>query len=291
MNSRPARSFHDASPEEAARLLAQGALALDVRTEREHEESGHLPGSLLLPLPLVSSGPAVLPEDGRPVIVYCDNGIRSRRAAAFLGDAGVPGVHHLRGGLAAWSGERVHGATPVCGPSPWLVTHVGIAPRGARTLDVACGRGRHALLLAGAGYPVRAIDRDSDQIAALRAAALRLRLPLEAEVVDLESGEVSLGESEWELVLVFRYLHRALFPALVRALRPGGLLLYETYTAEPARRGGPTNPDFLLEPGELPRLVAPLEVIRQREGVFDGKPVASVVARRRAPAGATARRS
>jgi rhodanese-related sulfurtransferase len=282
--------FQEASPEEAAELLARGALALDVRTEREHEESGHLPGSLLLPLPLVSSGPAVLPEDGRPVIVYCDNGIRSRRAAAYLGDAGVHGVHHLRGGLAAWSGERVRGVTPVSGPAPWLVSHVGLAPRGARTLDVACGRGRHALLLAGAGYPVRAVDRDPDRIAALRASALKLRLPLEAEVVDLESGAVSLGDGEWELVLVFRYLHRPLFPALVRALRPRGLLVYETFTTGHARHGGPTNPDFLLEPGELPRLVAPLEVIRQREGVFDGEHVASVVARRSAAADEPRRR-
>jgi rhodanese-related sulfurtransferase len=290
MNS-PARPFQEASPEEAARLLAQGALALDVRTEREHEEAGHLPGSLLLPLPLVSSAPAVLPEDGRPVIVYCDNGIRSRRAAAFLGDAGVRGVHHLRGGLAAWSGERVFGPTPVSGPSPWLVTHVGLAPRGTRTLDVACGRGRHALLLAGAGYAVRAIDRDPDRIAALRASALRLRLPLDAEVVDLESGEASLGENEWELVLVFHYLHRPLFPSLARALRPRGLLVYETFTREQAGHGGPTNPDFLLAPGELPHLVAPLRVIRQREGVFDGRHLASVVARKDASAGEASRRS
>ena len=81
-------------------------------------------------------------------------------------------------------------------------------------------------------------------------------------------------------MLVFNYLHRPLFPALVRALKPGGILLCETYTTEQAKRGRPTSPDHLLEPGELPRLVAPLEVLRQREGEIDGRSLASVAARK-----------
>ena len=79
---------------------------------------------------------------------------------------------------------------------------------------------------------------------------------------------------------MFSYLHRPLFPALVRALRPGGVLLYETFTKEQARHGRPSNPEFLLDPGELPDLVAPLEVIRRREGEFEGRHVASVAARK-----------
>ena len=113
---------------------------------------------------------------------------------------------------------------------------------------MACGRGRHALLLAGAGFPVRAVDRDPGQVAWLDALARRLRLPLDAAVVDLEQGDADLGEEEWELVLVFNYLHRPLFPSLVRALKPGGLLLCETYTTEQAKRGRPTSPDHLLGP-------------------------------------------
>ena len=67
-----------------------------------------------------------------------------------------------------------------------------------------------------------------------------------------------------------------------RALAPGGLLLYETFTTAQAARGKPTNPDFLLEPGELVARVAPLEVLRQREGDFEGRMVASVAARKAA---------
>jgi rhodanese-related sulfurtransferase len=273
------RPYQNVSPEEAEELLALGAVVLDVRTPREHEELGHIPGALLLPVELVSAAPAVLPDDGRPVVVVCEHGVRSRQAAALLAEAGIEACN-MAGGMSRWTGPRVHEPSPVSGPSPWLLANAHLAPRGARTLDVACGRGRHALLLAGAGFPVRAVDRDPVQVQWLNALARRLQLPLDAAVVDLESGGADLGEEEWELVLVFNYLHRELFPSLVRALAPGGLLLCETYTREQANRGRPTNPDHLLEPGELPRLVAPLEVVRQREGEFDGRAIASVAARK-----------
>ena len=81
-------------------------------------------------------------------------------------------------------------------------------------------------------------------------------------------------------MLVFNYLHRPLMPALVDALEPGGVLIYETFTVGQAERGHPRNPAFLLGDGELPRLVAPLEVIRERgKGSVDGKLVSSIVAR------------
>jgi len=260
------RPYQNVSPEEAEELLALGAVVLDVRTPREHEELGHIPGALLLPVELLHSAPAILPDDARPVVVVCEHGVRSRQAAALLAEAGIPACNMV-GGMSRWAGPRVHEPSPVAGPSPWLLAHARLAPRGARTLDVACGRGRHALFLAGAGFPVRAVDRDPGQVARLGALARRLHLPLDALVVDLESGSADLGASEWELVLVFNHLHRPLFPAVVRALKPGGVLLCETN-------------DHLLEPGELPRLVAPLEVVRQREGEIDGRAIASVAARK-----------
>jgi hypothetical protein len=84
------------------------------------------------------------------------------------------------------------------------------------------------------------------------------------------------------VIVVVHYLHRPLFPALIEALAPNGLLLYETFTTAQAARGKPTNPDFLLKPGELLDLVRPLEILASREGDFEDRMVASVLARRTA---------
>ena len=148
-------------------------------------------------------------------------------------------------------------------------------------LDVACGRGRHALWLAARGLSVVALDRNADAIRELQAEATARGLPIVASVRDLESGSPSLGTASFDTIVVVHFLHRLLFASLIAALRPGGLLIYETFTRAQARRGKPTNPDFLLEEGELRRLVAPLEILDWREGEFDGRDVASIVARRR----------
>jgi SAM-dependent methyltransferase len=168
-------------------------------------------------------------------------------------------------------------------PSPWLLEVSDLLPAGGRALDVACGRGRHALLLAAAGFEVTALDRDEGgALTALAGQARALGLSLRTVAVDLEQGSPDLGEAAFELVVVFRYLHRPLFPALMRALTPGGLLVYETFTRAQARCGHPKNPQFLLEDGELARLVAPLEVLRYSEGQSEGRFVAGVAARRSA---------
>ncbi len=165
-------------------------------------------------------------------------------------------------------------------PSSWLVQHAGLLPREGRALDVACGRGRHALWLAERGLTTLGVDRDPDAIGELSEAARERRLPLRGEMRDLEGGDNSFHGSTFDVIVVVHYLHRPLFPVLIEALGPGGLLVYETFTRAQAARGKPTNPDFLLKPGELLELVGPLEVLASREGDFDGRMVASVVARR-----------
>ncbi|HVQ31348.1 MAG TPA: class I SAM-dependent methyltransferase [Vicinamibacteria bacterium] len=165
-------------------------------------------------------------------------------------------------------------------PSSWLIESARWLPTGGRALDVACGRGRHALWLAAAGFEVTAIDRDREALAALQKEASSLGVTVHTRQLDLEGGEPSLGDDAFDLVVVFRYLHRPLFGALQRALRPGGVLVYETFTRAQAVRGHPTNPAFLLDPGELPRLVAPLLVLAHDEGEREGSFVARVVARR-----------
>ena len=166
-------------------------------------------------------------------------------------------------------------------PAAWLTGHADVLPPDAVALDLACGRGRNALWLAERCASVLALDRDPAAVDQLRADAVNRRLPIAALVTDLESGVTSLATSAFDVVVVIHYLHRPLFPALIAALKPGGVLVYETFTRAQAARGKPTNPDFLLEEGELRRLVAPLEILDWREGVFEARDIASVVARRR----------
>jgi rhodanese-related sulfurtransferase len=282
-NVAPGRAeYRSIGPAEAEPLVRGNEVTvLDVRTPGEYERLGHIPGALLLPVDFAVSAPAVLPREPRPVLVVCEHGVRSVRASQVLATAGVPDVLNLSGGMARWSGPREFSPGRMRGPSEWLLRQGRQLPPGGRALDAACGAGRHALVLAGAGYAVTAIDRDEDAIARLSATASRLGLPVEAETRDLEQDGVDLGDACYDLIVGFRYLHRPLFPALVRALRPGGLLVYETFTRAQAEAGRkPSNPAFLLEPGELARLVAPLEIVDAREGDVDGDHVASVAARK-----------
>jgi SAM-dependent methyltransferase len=165
-------------------------------------------------------------------------------------------------------------------PASWLTQHADLLPRQGQALDVACGRGRHALWLAERGLTTLAVDRNVDAVRDLNEEAQARRLPLVAAVRDIEGAARPFPPSTYAVIVVVHYLHRALFPALIEALTPGGLLVYETFTRAQAARGKPTNPDFLLEAGELVVLVRPLEVLASREGDYDGRMVASVIARR-----------
>ena len=165
-------------------------------------------------------------------------------------------------------------------PLGWLVMHRHLLPRTGHALDVACGSGRHAVWLAALGLHVLAVDRSATAIAGLSAHPLASAGSIDAQVGDLETGELGIAPDAYDVVVVTHYLHRPLFPQLVAALRPGGVLVYETFTTAQAARGKPTSPEFLLRPGELVELVRPLAILAEREGDFDGRMVASVVAQR-----------
>jgi rhodanese-related sulfurtransferase len=274
--------YRSISPTEAQSLVESGVVhVLDVRTPDEYTALGHIPDARLLPVDLIASAPAVLPRDGKPVLVYCEHGVRSAAACRWLAKAGVAPLLNMAGGMSRWTGRRAFEPGPVDGPSPWLLQNADLLRAGARVLDVAAGRGRHALLLAAAGLHVTAVDRDGAALAELAETAANVGATVVVEARDIESdGEVDLGDARFDVVLVFNYLHRPLFPAIRRALAPGGLLFYETFLVGQAERGHPKNPAFLLEPGELRARAAPLTVIRSREGDQDRKLLASIVARR-----------
>lgn len=131
-------------------------------------------------------------------------------------------------------------------PSRWVERWSHGVSAGSRALDVACGGGRHARLLAGRGCKVTALDRDPAS-----AQALAGEPNVEFIAADLEAGAWPLGDAQFDVIVVTNYLHRPLFPALTKALAPAGLLIYETFAAGNAAFGKPSNPDYLLRPREL----------------------------------------
>lgn len=132
-------------------------------------------------------------------------------------------------------------------PSPWVERFLWALPAGGRVLDLACGSGRHLRRLLALGYRVTALDRDLSGLDDLPPTPALERLQ-----ADLEDGSpFPLAARRFEGVLVTNYLFRPLLPALVSAVAPGGALLYETFALGNERFGRPSNPDFLLRPGEL----------------------------------------
>lgn len=154
-----------------------------------------------------------------------------------------------------------------------------LLPTGA-ALDLACGRGRNAIFLAEHGRPVTAVDWSPAALDLLEKRAQALNLPvrriqriekakparagIDLVEADLESAQLEVNG--YFLILCVRYLQRSLFPQICRALRPGGMLLFETYTkAQLDFSGGPRNPAHLLDKGELRRAFPELQTIFYRE--------------------------
>jgi len=148
----------------------------------------------------------------------------------------------------------------------WLPELHSAAP----VLDLACGRGRNALALGRAGIRTVAVDRSSDALKVLAAATSEQALPISPVQSDLEAGLVPpFAPGSFGAVVIFRYLHRPLAAAIASLLRPGGWLVYETFTTgQRELEGGPRSDAFLLRPGELRDLFPALHVVHFEEGVF-----------------------
>lgn len=170
-------------------------------------------------------------------------------------------------------------------PASWLVEHrsllLGSGER--RALDVACGSGRNAGYLAGLGYEVDAVDISDVAIEGLRAAAIDRGLKVYPRRMDLEQERLPVAG--YDVIVQVNYLQRDLFESLAHALKPGGLLLVETFTrADAETLGNRVDPQFLLEHQELLSAFPGLEVLDHVEATAERS------GRRRAVAGLVARR-
>ncbi len=131
-------------------------------------------------------------------------------------------------------------------PSEWVCRFAPLIRGSGLALDVASGAGRHARYLAGLGLRVEAVDRDTAAMQALaNVAGVTTRL------ADLEQGPWPYSGRRFDAIVVTNYLHRPLLPRLLEALADAGVLIYETFAAGNERYGRPSNPEFLLKPGEL----------------------------------------
>lgn len=161
--------------------------------------------------------------------------------------------------------------SPIANPSPWVVQHAKRLPKGAKVLDLACGTGRHLCYLSALGHWVTGIDHDVSKCPCVGEALHQ---------VNLEDGSPLPEMGPFDAVIVTNYLHRPLSGQIMDWLKPGGLLIYETFGLGNEQFGRPSNPDFLLKPGELLEMFKPLRIIAFEEGILDQKVVSRLVAQK-----------
>lgn len=162
----------------------------------------------------------------------------------------------------------------IAAPSAWVARWAGQVPAGGRVLDLASGKGRHARFFAARGHPVEAVDRDPVTLAAL------VGVPgVSTRCADLEGGQWPYAGEQFAGIVVVNYLHRPLFPRLMAALAMDGAFIYETFAAGNERYGRPSNPDFLLKPGELLELVRGKLRVVAYEDLFVSDPKPAMVQR------------
>lgn len=189
----------------------------------------------------------------------------------------------LSGGFEPINGERCFWHNPPTvpelphqglEPSPWVARWIRLLQANSLVLDVACGFGRHSRLVVQHGHRVVAVDRSDEALASVAS------LPgVRVAQADIEGGGWPLIGQRFDAVIVTNYLHRPLFPVLLGSVAEAGLLIYETFAKGNERFGRPSNPDYLLEPGELYDVVCPSLRVLGYEDVYVDHPKAAMVQR------------
>ncbi|HHT9133026.1 MAG TPA: class I SAM-dependent methyltransferase, partial [Candidatus Tripitaka californicus] len=169
--------------------------------------------------------------------------------------------------------EYVYGKEPV----EFLKENVEFLPKG-RAIVLAMGEGRNAVFLAQRGFEVEGVDISTNALEKARRLALEKGVDVRAFQADLDSYQ--LPSQGYDVVACFYYLQRGLIPHMKAALKPGGMIIMETYTKDNLKHGfsGPQNQDYLLDTNELLHLFSDLKVVLYREMVVEGrKAVAGII--------------
>ncbi len=172
-------------------------------------------------------------------------------------------------------GGRAPCLSPRSPCSGLLRDHIAAIKEASRlgpVIDLACGGGRHVLALEECGITSIGLDRSRDRLRELSIAARHRGFHASVVRTDLETPHgIPLRAASCGVVLVFRFLHRPLMPAIEACLKPGGLLLYETFSIAHLGSGrGPRREAFYLGHDELPGLFPGLEIVHHEEGPNDG---------------------
>ncbi len=163
-------------------------------------------------------------------------------------------------------------------PSGWVQRWSHLVPIGGTVLDIACGHGRHMAWFAGRGHAVTGVDRSPEAIEAVRHLGDAVLADIENAPwpwvrstgdVQPKPGTCATVARTFDAVVVTNYLWRPLLPTIAQSVAPGGILIYETFSAGNETVGKPSRPDFLLRPGELLRAFDALRVVAYEEGFIE----------------------
>ncbi len=149
-------------------------------------------------------------------------------------------------------------------PHP-LLTQNHLLLTGSNALDLACGRGQNAIWLAQRGYSVQGVDISSVALTAARAQAKTRGVSRRIRFIQADLDAWGIPPNAFDLICVFRYLERSLFPSIRQALRLGGLLFYSTRHVGALRKHPGANPAYLLQPGELKETFAGWRILHYVE--------------------------
>lgn len=158
-------------------------------------------------------------------------------------------------------------------PDPILNRYKDIFSGGIAA-DLACGLGQNAIWLAENGYSVLAIDISGVALAKAMAGAIAHDVAGHMTFVQMDLKSWSLGEGAFDLVCVFRFLERGLYPGIQRGLKPGGILIYSTRHLGVLRTHPNANKKYLLKPGELAEQFGQWDVVHYNEGAQDAQIIA-----------------
>lgn len=167
--------------------------------------------------------------------------------------------------------DHRHQSSQSPGEPCWVLEHNRhLLPDSGRSLDIACGLGANAILLAEQGLQSHAWDYSDVALQKLLSFAVQTQCVVTTELRDVERNPPTADS--FNVIVVSHFLYRPLFPFLVDALLPGGLMFYQTWHQHKRAGKGPSNPDYLLETGELLQRFSALQTLFYREDGVTGQP-------------------